>query len=301
MFSTLFIEPLFNILFLLYGLLPGHDFGVAVIGLTLIVRFALWPLVTRQLHSQRAVQALAPEVARIKQEAGGDRQKETQLLMDLYKERGTNPFAPILPVLLQLPIFLALYWVFMDSVQPGKIAGLAYDFVENIPAVAHVIANPSAFSPTFLGLIDLTKPSVILALGAAVAQFYQSKQMQPKIHPGQPVDETQKLMRNMIYIFPIMTFFFGLYLPSALALYWIVTSLVAIFQYNIVLRRDASEMEEAAANASTKSAVATVKPVTTTAGAVTSVETMKDGTKITTRTLADNPKPKAAKRKKKAK
>ena len=80
MFTTIFVEPLFNILFLFYGLLPGHDFGVAVIMLTILVRILLWPLVKKQLHSQRAMQKLAPEVARVRAEAKGDRQKETQML-----------------------------------------------------------------------------------------------------------------------------------------------------------------------------------------------------------------------------
>lgn len=255
MFTTIFVEPLFNILFLFYGLLPGHDFGVAVILLTILVRILLWPLVNKQLHSQRAMQKLAPEVARVRAEAGGDRQKETQALMELYKEKGTSPFAPIVPLLIQLPIFFALYIVFRDSVHPEMIKDLTYPFVEAIPAVQQAIVNPSSFSATLFGLIDLTKPNVILALGAALAQFYQAKMMQPKNRPtgtGMEADIT-KMMSGMIYIFPVITFVIGMTLPSALALFWMVTSLVAAFQQHLVLRKDAEELEEAADVLSSKS------------------------------------------------
>ena len=248
MFTTIFVEPLFNILFLCYGLLPGHDFGVAVILLTILVRILLWPLVKKQLHSQRAMQKLAPEVARVRAEAKGDRQKETQALMELYKEKGTSPFAPIVPLLIQLPIFFALYIAFRDSVHPEQIKELAYPFVENIPAVQQAIVNPSSFSPTLFGVIDLTKPNVFLALGAALAQFYQAKMMQPKNKPtGQGMEaDVAKMMSGMIYVFPVLTFVIGLTLPSALALFWMVTSLIAALQQYLVLRQDAEELEDAA-------------------------------------------------------
>ncbi len=255
MFTTIFVEPLFNILFLFYGLLPGHDFGVAVILLTVLVRILLWPLVKRQLHSQRAMQKLAPEVARVRAEAKGDRQKETQALMELYKEKGTSPFAPIIPLLVQLPIFFALYIAFRDSVHPEQIKELAYPFVENIPAVQQAIVNPSSFSPTLFGIVNLTQPNVFLALGAALAQFYQAKMMQPKNKPaGQGMEaDVAKMMSGMIYIFPVITFVIGLTLPSALALFWMVTSLIAALQQHLVLRQDAEELEEAADVISSKS------------------------------------------------
>ena len=248
MFTTIFVEPLFNILFLFYGLLPGHDFGVAVILLTVLVRILLWPLVKRQLHSQRAMQKLAPEVARVRAESGGDRQKETQALMELYKEKGTSPFAPIIPLIIQLPIFFALYIAFRDSVHPEQIKELAYPFVENLPAVQQAIVNPASFSATLFGIIDLTKPNVFLALGAALAQFYQAKMMQPKNQPaGKGMEaDMAKMMSYMIYVFPVLTFVIGLTLPSALALFWMVTSLIAALQQHLVLRQDAEEMEVAA-------------------------------------------------------
>jgi YidC/Oxa1 family membrane protein insertase len=243
MFQTIFVQPLFNLLFAIYGFLPGHDFGLAVIALTILVRLAMWPLVSRQLKSQKVMQSLAPEVARVRQEAKGDRQLETQMLMNLYKEKGTSPFAPILPLLIQLPIFFALYIVFRDAVHPDKIASLTYDAVEKIPAVASVIAHNALFRPELLGVVDLTKPNVFLALIAGLAQYYQSRMLQPK---QKPQDDQAKIMSSMVIVFPILTFLVGLSLPSALALYWAVTSIVASLQQYMVLRQDAEKMEEEA-------------------------------------------------------
>src|SRR5882672_4384449 len=125
MFNTILVQPIFNLLALIYAFV--HDFGVAIIILTIIVRGALWPLVSRQLHSQRALQELQPELKRIKKEAAGDRTLEGQLTMELYKEREINPFASFLPLLIQLPIFFALFIVLKDIVKPGEIAHVAYE------------------------------------------------------------------------------------------------------------------------------------------------------------------------------
>lgn len=243
MFTTILVQPLLNILFSIYAVIPGHDFGVAVILLTIIVRIILWPLVTRQLHSQKAMQKLAPEVAKVRAKAKGDRQKETEMLMELYKERGTSPFASFLPLLIQLPIFFALYIVLRDSIDPGHIAKLTYDSVKHLGPVADIINHHVKFSPSLFGLVNLTKPSWIIALTAAAAQFIQTRQLTPK---HQADDQQAKLTAGMGYLFPGITFIVGLTLPAALALYWTVTSAVAVLQQYLVLHRDAEEMEEMA-------------------------------------------------------
>lgn len=241
MFTTIFVEPLFNVLFVLYALVPGHDFGVAVILLTILVRMALWPLVTKQLHSQRVLQKLQPEVAKVRAAAGGDRQKESKMLMELYKEKGTNPFASILPLLVQLPIFFALYIVLRDAVRPDEIAKLSYGFVQHLGPVADIISEKVSFHPSLFGLIDLTKPHLGVAILAGLAQFYQARQLLPQTMAAG--GDQAKLMRNMTYIFPFLTAGIGMTLPSALALYWLFTSLVAAFQQYWVLLRDAEELE----------------------------------------------------------
>ncbi|HVQ45013.1 MAG TPA: YidC/Oxa1 family membrane protein insertase [Candidatus Saccharimonadia bacterium] len=238
MFNTILVYPIFNLLAILYGFV--HDFGFAIIILTAIIRGLLWPLVTRQLHSQRALQELQPELKRIKEQAAGDRTLEGKLTMELYKEREINPFASFLPLLIQLPIFFALFIVLRDIVKPGELAHIVYEPVKHLGPIADIIANKAAFKPTLFNLIDLTKASPILAALAALAQFIQTKQITPKHQKG---DTQAQVMAGMIYVFPALTFFIGLSLPSALPLYWLTASLIAVLQQYLVLRRDVEELE----------------------------------------------------------
>lgn len=239
MFHTLLVDPLFNLLATIYAVLPGHDFGIAIIIMTVIVRLLLWPLVNRQLHSQRAMQELAPEIAKVRAKAKGDKQLESRLLMELYKEKEISPFGSMVPLLIQLPIFIALFVVLKDFIKPGQIAELAYEPVKQLPAIQAIISGKVAFEPTLLGLVDLSKPSVVLAVLAGLTQFYQTKQITPK--KGQ---KSAMPLGNLTMIFPVVTGVIALTLPSALALYWSVTSAVAILQQHLVLKRDVTEMEQ---------------------------------------------------------
>ena len=147
LFNTILVYPLFNLLLLIYAYV--HDFGLAIVILTVLIRLLVWPLVTKQLHSQRALQDLQPELAKIKEKAAGDRALEGQLTMELYKEREINPFASILPLLVQLPILFALFIVLKDIVKAGEISKLAYDGVKHLPAVASIINGPLHSSQLF--------------------------------------------------------------------------------------------------------------------------------------------------------
>ena len=95
MFTTIITRPIFNLLVLIYALLPGHNFGLSIIIFTVVIRILLWPLVKKQLHQAKAMRKLQPELKRIKQATKGNRQKESMMLMELYKERGISPFGSI--------------------------------------------------------------------------------------------------------------------------------------------------------------------------------------------------------------
>jgi YidC/Oxa1 family membrane protein insertase len=239
LFNTLLVYPIFNLLAVIYAYVL--DFGLAVIILTIIVRGLLWPIFTRQLHSQKALQELQPELKKIKEKAAGDRTLEGKLTMELYKEREINPFASFLPLLLQLPIFFALFIVLRDIVKPGELAHIAYEPVKHLPAIAAIINHTATFHPTFLGVINLVKPSIVLAAIAGACQFIQTKQITPKRTPG---DSQAQIMASMTYLFPALTFFIGLSLPGALPLYWATASVMAIIQQHLVLNRDVRELEE---------------------------------------------------------
>src|SRR5206468_7819393 len=133
MFTTLIVRPLFNLLVLIYALLPGHNFGLALIIFTIIIRLLLWPFVKKQLHQAKAMQKLQPELKRIKQAAKGDRQKESQMMMELYKERGINPFSTFPTLIIQFIVLIGLYSGLRKIIDdPHAIVTFAY------PALQHL-------------------------------------------------------------------------------------------------------------------------------------------------------------------
>src|SRR5690348_5270507 len=139
-FEVLIFKPIFNLLVLIYGLLPGHNFGLAIILFTIVVRLLMWPLVKKQIHHAKAMRELQPELKRIKKEAKGDRQKESAMTMALYKEKEINPFASIGLLIVQIPILIALYSGIRRVVNdPHTIVTFAYPFVQkigNLPELA---------------------------------------------------------------------------------------------------------------------------------------------------------------------
>ncbi len=160
-FFFFFIQPIFNLLIGIYSLVPGGDFGISLIIFTILVRLALFPLVKKQLHQTRAMKKLQPKLAKIKAETKGNKQLESARMMDLYKEHGVNPFRSILILLIQLPIFIALYQVIRIFTQHrDKVGSFTYDFLEHIQPIHQLIANPDQFNEKLFGVIDLTKPAV---------------------------------------------------------------------------------------------------------------------------------------------
>lgn len=238
MLRTILVNPLFNALLLLYAVLPGHDFGLAIIILTVLIRLLLWPLVKKQLHHQKAMKDLQPEIAKIKSKAKGDRQKESQMMVELFKEKEINPFASLGLAVLQFPILIALFFVLRDIVQGNTIAEVAYNFVAGFGPVKDIIADPNGFDPIFLGLVHMAKPNIVLALLAGLAQYFQAKQITPR--NTEKTGFGANLGFNMTLIFPILTVAIAARLPSALALYWFASSVVAVIQQQIVLSEEVS-------------------------------------------------------------
>ena len=134
MFTTLIVQPIFNILVLIYAVIPGHNFGISIILFTILIRLMLWPLVKKQLHQAKAMRKVQPELKKIKAAAKGDKQKESQMLMELYKEKGINPLGSIGILLIQLPIFLALYSGIRKIItDPHQIITFAYPTLQHLP------------------------------------------------------------------------------------------------------------------------------------------------------------------------
>ena len=272
-FDILIVQPVFNLLTLLYSIVPGGDFGIAIIVFTIIIRFALYPLTRSMLHQSRAMRKLQPQLRKINKQAKGNRQVAAMQQMELYKQHGVKPFRSIGILLIQLPIFIALYQVIqIFTLHRDQIAKFTYDFLENIPAIRAVIDHPEQFNEKLLGVVDLTKSAVhqggveifliLLALIAAGTQYVMSKQTMPQTEnkrrirdimaeaaEGKQADQAEMnavMMGKMTKILPIFMFFVMISVPGALALYYAVSNLVAVGQQSYLLKQDEEELEEIA-------------------------------------------------------
>jgi len=224
-FNTILYRPLFNALVFLYQYLPGHDFGVAIIILTVIIRFLLYPLMVKSIRSQKIMSELQPKIKEIQEKYKADKEKQTKEMMALYQKEKITPFGGCLPLLIQLPLLIALYRVFWKGLDPQAMA-LLYSFVP----------NPGTINPAFLGVINLSQSNIILAVLAGILQFFQSKMLMPQKKRNQTAQLSDMMQKQMLYFFPIITVLFLWKLPSAIGLYWIVTSLFSILQQYLVFK-----------------------------------------------------------------
>lgn len=244
-FNTILIQPLVNALFFIYGIIPGHDFGLAIILLTILIRVILWPLASKQLHSQKKMQSLQGDISKIKIKAAGDKQKEQSMLMELYKEKEVNPFSACLPALLQFPILIAMFVVFRKAT--GNIAdieSILYGPVKSLPYIQSLINGSVKFDASLFGLISMSKPSYFLAILAGITQFLQVKMITPNKQKTDAKDPQAQMTSFMNYTFPALTVFIAWGLPAALPTYWVTTNFVAIFQQWVIMRGEVEEMEE---------------------------------------------------------
>lgn len=232
-FNTILYQPLLNLLILLYVYLPGNDFGVAVIVFTLLIKIILSPTSLKAARSQRALAKLQPRIKEIQQKYKNDKAKQSQAMMEIYKQGKINPLSGCLPIFIQLPILIALYQVFLRGLQSETLKASLYKFVP----------YTSLANLTFLGIIDLTKSNIFLALVAGVLQFFQSKLSLSFTKPKQADDKAKKkgfssmMQSQMLYFFPILTVFIVWKFGSIIGLYWIVSALFSIGEQYIIKKR----------------------------------------------------------------
>jgi len=258
MFTTIIVQPIFNLLVLIYALIPGHNFGLAIIIFTIIIRMLLWPLVKKQLHHAKAIRQLQPELKKIKAAAKGDRRRESQLTMELYKERQVNPLASLGIVLVQVPILIG-----------EELVSFTYPFILDLSWMQTLAKDISQFDNTLFGLVDLSRtavgqagiylPALLIAAAASITQFFQSRQLMPKSEDsrnlrsilrdagkGQQADQQEvsaAVGRSMLYLIPGFVFLVSISLAAALPLYWLTSSLIALWQQSRILKEDVVEAE----------------------------------------------------------
>lgn len=226
-FNKTLYQPLFNALIILYQYLPGNDFGVAVILLTIFIRMVFYPLGAQAIKSQKNLARLEPKLKEIQTKHKNNREQLARATMELYQKEKINPFSGCLPLLIQLPILIALYQVFWKGLQPEQMSYL-YGFV----------APPGQIDPTFFNALNLSQPSIIFAILAGATQFLQTKMVTPKTSQtkAKAADFFQLFQKQALYFFPLFTAFILLKLPSALGLYWIANNLFSICQQYLIFK-----------------------------------------------------------------
>jgi YidC/Oxa1 family membrane protein insertase len=229
LYHTFFFDPLYNTLIILFRILPWADAGIIVIILTILVRLIIYPLSRKAILTQVKMAEIGPDLAKIKEKYKGKAEEQARLTLALYKEKKVNPFSGLFVIIIQIPIILALYQIFLHF--PEVNSAILYSFV----------VTPEYVNATFLGLLDITAKSIPLALLAAITTFFQFRlsmkgQTPPK---GNSFGDnlTRSMQTQMKYFFPVIVFFISYNISGAIALYWLTTNLFSIAQEIFVRRK----------------------------------------------------------------
>lgn len=225
LWNTVLLEPMMNFLILLSKGLLGN-FGIAIIVLTILIRIISYPLMMRQLKSSRAMQAIQPKMKELQKKYAKDKQKLSAETMKLYKEHGVNPLGCVGPMLIQFPIWIALYQAVIQALAytPENLLGLS----ERLYSWS-VIQGTLPLNNHFLWL-DLARGDIIVAILVA-ASMWALQKMSSVPSPDPQQQSTQKMM---LWIMPLMFGFFAISLPSGLSVYWIASNIISmIMQYRI--------------------------------------------------------------------
>ena len=230
LFNEILYVPFLNLLVFLYNTIAFNDFGIAIILLTLIIRLILSPLSVKTLRSQKALSRLQPKVKEIQEKFKNDSREQSKQIMDLYRQYNVNPFSGCLPLLIQLPILIALYKVSTAGFEQSSLSVL-YSFIE----------NPDSLNSISLRFIDLTKRSMPLSLIAGISQFLQTKlslsfSKNPILQKDQKINPLASMNEQMLYFLPVITIIVSMSFPAGLPLYWIATTVFSIFEQAYINR-----------------------------------------------------------------
>ncbi|MFZ2763628.1 MAG: YidC/Oxa1 family membrane protein insertase [Minisyncoccia bacterium] len=228
LYHTFFFDPIYNLLILLFKVIPWADAGVIIILLTVLVRLAIYPLSRKAVLTQIKMAEIGPDLAKIKEQYKDKAEEQARRTLALYREKGVNPFSGILVIIIQIPIIFALYQIFLHF--PEVKLDLLYSFV----------TAPGHINTVFLGFLNIAAKSIPLAFLAAVSTFFQfqiSMKGQTKPQGNSFGDNLARSMQTqMKYFFPVIVFFISYSISGVIALYWLTTNLFSIGQELFVRR-----------------------------------------------------------------
>jgi len=224
--TTILYQPMLNFLVFIY--IYTNNFGIAVILLTVLIKYLLNPLNKKALESQKAMAEIQPKIKEIQSRNKENPELQAKEMIALYKEKKFNPFSSIFLLLIQIPVIISLFYIFKGGIDIDP--QMMYSF----------IAFPETINPYFLG-IDLSAPNIFIAVLAAIGQYIQAKtgivsSNKNKDSKDKTVEATEMIQKQMVFMLPIITLFVLFALPSALGLYWLVTTVMTIYQQKNILK-----------------------------------------------------------------
>lgn len=230
---TLFFDPIYNGLVFFIDIIPGGDVGLAIIAITVVVKFILLPLSIKAARTQKIIREIEPQLKELKEKYKDDRAKLAEATMALYREAGMNPFSGIFLMLLQIPIVIALYFSVLNGggfPLPDIHTALLYSFVP----------TPETVNMFFLGLVDITAKSLPLAVLAGLTQFIYAQMSLPALPARKEgesdlkADFTRSMHMNMRYVLPLIIGVISYTLSASIALYFTISNLTMIAQEFVV-------------------------------------------------------------------
>lgn len=227
---TFFFDPVYNGLVFFIDIIPGGDVGLAIVCITLVVKFILLPLSLKAARTQKVMRELEPKLKEIREKFKDQREEQARAMMDVYREAGLNPFASILLLFIQIPIVISLYWAVSQGggvPLPAINTELLYSFIP-VPETANMI---------FLGIVNIAEKSLPLALLAGGTQFIYARMAIPAPEPrkegAEPdfkADFARSMQTQMRYLMPIIIFIVAYTISAAIALYFTVSNIAMIAQ-----------------------------------------------------------------------
>lgn len=233
MFHTFFYEPVYNLLVFALTVVPLHDVGAAIILVTIFVRAVLLPLNLSATRSQYAMKKVEGEVNKIREKHKDNPQEMSKKMIEIYRRENINPFASIFTLLIQLPVFFALYFVFYKGMNADPES--LYSFL-SFPEKLHTLA---------FGVLDVTSRNIFIAILTGITAYILAKRQTSAMTTTkkQPHEETfqdhfmRSMKMQMLYILPLIIGFSASVLPAALGIYWTTSNIVSIAQDVYIKRK----------------------------------------------------------------
>jgi len=222
-----------------FGPASGWSWVLSIIGLTLVIRAALIPLFVKQIKSSRNMQLLQPKVKELQKKYGHDRERLAQETMALYKETGTNPFASCLPILLQMPIFLALFRL-IDNASKGNVKGVLTE--EQVHQLQNATIFGAKISASFThadGVINVKILAAVLVVAMTATTFLTQRQLMSKNMPADAMTgQYAQQQKMLLYVLPVVFAVGGIAFPIGVLFYWTTSNLWTMGQQFYVIRNN---------------------------------------------------------------